>query len=77
MDNTTYLMSELQRIGWPCWNNAYSNTVFFRRPADGLVAKYNLANSHDERFGGDLSHIVVMQHVTREMIDQFIADLQK
>lgn len=77
MDNTAYLMSELQRIGWPCWNNAYSNTVFFRRPADGLVAKYNLANSHDERFGGDLSHIVVMQHVTREMIDQFIADLQK
>jgi len=77
MDNTKYLMSELQRIDWPCWNNAYSNTVFFRRPADELVTKYNLANSFDERFGGNLSHVVVMQHVTREMIDNFIADLQK
>lgn len=76
MDNTRYLMSELQRIGWPCWNNTYSNTVFFRRPADELVAKYNLANSFDERFGGNLSHVVVMQHVTRETIDLFIADLQ-
>lgn len=77
MDNTKYLMSELQRIGWPCWNNTYSNTVFFHRPDEGLVSKYNLANSYDERFGGDLSHVVVMQHVTPEMIDQFIADLQK
>lgn len=77
MDNTKYLMSELQRIDWPCWNNTYSNTVFFRRPADELVTKYNLANSFDERFGGNLSHVVVMQHVTREMIDLFIADLQK
>lgn len=77
MANTGYLMSELQRIGYPCWNNSYSNTVFFHRPDDRLVDKYNLANSFDERFGGNLSHIVVMQHVTREMIDRFIADLQK
>lgn len=77
MDNTKYLMSELQRIDWPCWNNTYSNTVFFSRPDDGIVAKYNLANSFDEHFGGNLSHVVVMQHVTRDMIDQFIADLQK
>ena len=77
MDNTKYLVSELQRIDWPCWNNTYSNTVFFRRPSDELITKYNLANSFDERFGGNLSHVVVMQHVTREMIDLFIADLQK
>lgn len=76
MDNTKYLMSELQRIDWPCWNNAYSNTVFFHRPDDSLVSKFNLANSNDSRFGGNLSHVVVMQHVTREMIDRFIADLQ-
>ncbi len=76
MDNTQYLMSELRRIDWPCWNNTYSNTVFFRRPSDQIVTRYNLANSHDERFGGNLSHIVVMQHVTREMIDHFISDLK-
>lgn len=77
MDNTKYLMSELRRIGWDCWNNTYSNTVFFRRPSDEIVAKYNLANSFDERFGGNLSHVVVMQHVTQGMIDLFISDLEK
>ena len=76
MDNTGYLVAELRRIGWPCWNNEYSNTVFFRRPAADLVTKYNLANSYDERFGGDLSHVVVMQHVKKEVIDKFIAELE-
>lgn len=77
MENTHYLMSELKRIGWPCWNNKYSNTVFFKRPAPELVKKYNLANSFDEKFGGELSHVVVMQHVTRETIDCFVAELGK
>ena len=76
MQNTAYLVSELTRIGWPCWNNRYSNTVFFKRPDSEIVSRYNLANSHDERFGGDLSHVVVMQHVKKEVIDKFIADFE-
>ena len=48
----------------------------FRRPAADLVTKYNLANSYDDRFGGPLSHVVVMQHVRKETIDRFIRDLQ-
>lgn len=76
MENTAYLVAELRRIGWPCWNNEYSNTVFFRRPDDDLVNKYNLANSYDDRFGGPLSHVVVMQHVSKATIDRFISDLQ-
>ena len=76
MENTAYLVSELTRIGWPCWNNKYSNTVFFKRPDDEIVSKYNLANSYDERFGGNLSHVVVMQHVKKEVIDKFIAELE-
>ena len=76
MENTSYLVNELRRIGWPCWNNEYSNTVFFRRPSPELVSKYNLANSYDDRFGGPLSHIVVMQHVRKDIIDQFVKDLQ-
>lgn len=76
MENTAYLVNELRSIGWPCWNNEYSNTVFFRRPSPELVSKYNLANSYDDRFGGPLSHIVVMQHVRKDIIDQFVKDLQ-
>lgn len=76
MENTEYLKSELGRIGWPCWNNDRSNTVLFRRPSDAVVKKYNLACGYDEAFGGAVSHVVVMQHVTREAIDHLIADLE-
>lgn len=76
LENTEYLKAELTRIGIPCWNNTYSNTVFFKRPADEIVKRFNLANSADEHFGGKLSHVVVMQHVTREAIDIFINALE-
>lgn len=75
-ENTRYLKSELKRIGWPYWNNEYSNTVIFRRPSAKVVRKYNLACSEDAAFGGKLSHVVVMQHVTKDSIDRLIADLR-
>ncbi len=75
--NTDYLKSELKRIGWPCWNNEYSNTVIFRRPSPEIVRKYNLACGEDAAFGGKLSHVVVMQHVTKDSIDRLITDLLK
>lgn len=76
LECTDYLKQQLTAIGWPCWSNDYSNTVFFRRPSDEIVAHYNLANSEDSRFGGKLSHVVVMQHVGREAIDGFISALK-
>ncbi len=75
-ENTRYLKSELKRIGWPYWNNEYSNTVIFRRPSAKVVRKYNLACGEDAAFGGKLSHVVVMQHVTKGSIDRLIADLR-
>lgn len=75
-ENTQYLKSELKRIGWPYWNNEYSNTVIFRRPSAKVVRKYNLACGEDAAFGGKLSHVVVMQHVTKDSIDRLIADLR-
>lgn len=75
-ENTRYLKSELKRIGWPYWNNEYSNTVIFRRPSAKVVRKYNLACGEDAVFGGKLSHVVVMQHVTKDSIDRLIADLR-
>ncbi len=74
LENTRYLKSRLESIHWPCWQNQYSNTVLFKRPSDKIVAKYNLACG--EAFGQKVSHIVVMQHVTKAAIDMFIADLK-
>lgn len=72
-----YLQSELQKIGWPCWRNEYSNTVFFLRPSPEICSKYNLALGFDRSFGGELAHVVVMQHVTKEKIDSFVASLRQ
>ena len=75
LDNTAYFKEQLDKIGYPCWLNEYSNTVIFKRPCQDLVSKYYLACSSDERFGGELCHIVVMQHVSKDRIDNFIRDL--
>ena len=77
LENTEYLKKELRRIGWQCWNNELSNTVVFRRPSDAVVRKYHLACGEDAAFGGRVSHVVVMQHVTKRAIDLLIADLEK
>lgn len=77
LECTKYLADELEKIGWPHWVNDYSNTVFFARPSQAIIDKYILAGGYDERFGGNLNHVVVMQQVTKEAIDGFIADLKK
>ena len=77
LENTEYLKKELNRIGWPNWNNDHSNTVLFRRPSDAIVKKYNLACGEDAAFGGRVAHVVVMQHVTKQAIDQLVSDLEK
>ena len=76
LECTAYFKQQLDAIHYPAWVNPYSNTVFFRRPSTEIVRKYNLALGYDEHFGGELAHIVVMQHVTKEKIDLFIRDLQ-
>ena len=77
MECTAYLKQQLDKIGWPCWVNEYSNTVFFKRPAPEIVQKFLLAQGYDEHFGGELAHVVVMQHVTKEKIDGFIREMEK
>jgi len=76
LENTKYFQTKLDELGWPNWANEYSNTIFFKRPSAELCNKYMLANNFDERFGGELSHIVVMQHMTPEVIDRFIEELK-
>ncbi len=76
METTQYLKQSLDKLGWPAWLGKYSNTVFFKRPSEAMMDKYQLAPDVDARFGGNLAHIVVMQHLDKAKIDRFIADLQ-
>ena len=74
--NARYLEEQLKKAGWPVWRGEDSNTVYFKKPADGVMKKYNLAPDFDERLGGALAHIVVMQNVSRETIDKIVADIK-
>lgn len=75
LDNTDYLQRRLDELAYPAWHMPYSNTVFFKRPAEHIQKKYSLAGGQLPEYGGDLNHIVVMQHVNKEIIDECIDDL--
>lgn len=77
LENARWFKEELDKIGWPAWLEPMSNTVYFARPSNEVMDKYDLAPDHDDRLGGDLAHIVVMQHVTKESLQRFIGDLNK
>ncbi len=73
--NAEYLHGELQKLGIPSWLNEYSNTVFFRRPGRAIMDYYGLApDVHPDQ--GELAHVLIMQHVRRELLDEFIAALK-
>lgn len=75
--NSQYLVDELKKIDWPVWRNDFSNTVYFKRPSKSIMTKYTLAPEFDKRLGGNLAHIVVMQHVTPEVVDRIVKDIRK
>lgn len=75
LETAAWLKSRLDGIGWPAWLEPMSNTVYFRRPPREVVEKYDLAPEYDENLGGELSHIVVMQHVTKERLQKFLDEL--
>ena len=52
-----------------------SNTIYFKRPPEAIMKKYDLAPDYDDRLGGDLAHIIVMQHVTKERMQNFLNGL--
>ena len=75
VENAHYLKEKLEEIHYPACLNEFSNTVFFRRPNKTIIDKYDLALDKNEILG-DLAHAVVMQHVTKELIDQFVEEIR-
>lgn len=71
-----YLKGQFDKLGHEAWRDEHSNTVYFHRPSEEIMKKYELAPDYDDRLGGALAHIVVMQHVTVELIDRFIEEVR-
>lgn len=76
LENAMWFKEKLDELKWPAWLEEMSNTVYFKQPKEELMLKYDLAPDYDERLGGDLAHIVVMQHVTKERLQRFMDDLK-
>ncbi|MCY4576833.1 MAG: histidine decarboxylase [Candidatus Kaiserbacteria bacterium] len=66
-----YLHDRLVGIGYSACLNDFSNTVLFEKPPAAIRERWQLATQNDR------SHVVVMQHVTKKVIDRFVRDLQK
>lgn len=68
--NTDYLVSKLENNHWyarkPC-----STTVIIDRPSDDLVRKWQMA------VADDISHIIVMPHLTQDKIDELVKELDQ
>ena len=80
--NTAYLMEQMQAhfsYLQPTRANDLSNTLFFRKPSDRIVKKYSLATMHLEinHQKQDYAHVVVMPHANRDVLTEFMTDLDK
>ncbi len=66
-----YTQRQLQSIGIKAWRNPNALTVVFPRPSERVKQRWQLA-TNDE-----IAHVIVMPNVTREQIDNFVADIAK
>ncbi|MFA6426945.1 MAG: histidine decarboxylase [Candidatus Magasanikbacteria bacterium] len=67
-----YLYESLVAIHYPkCFLNKWSTTVVFERPSEALIHRHQLAVQ------GDLAHVVVMQQISKERIDEFVEELKE
>ena len=75
LSNAEYLFKSLEGAGVRVWKNPYSNTLFFERPPQHFMKKYDLAPDEGAPFG-KIAHFVVMPHVDRNLIDSFVLDMK-
>ena len=68
LDNAEYAVREFNVNGIPAWRARNSATVVFPRPSPYVLFQWQLAPL------GDIAHLITMPHVTRDTIDEVIAD---
>jgi glutamate/tyrosine decarboxylase-like PLP-dependent enzyme len=82
LENATHLLDQMQthfsRLS-ATRANPLSNTIYFRHPGDAVVKKYSLATMrlNVDNKPKDFAHVVVMPHVSREVLTEFLTDLEK
>ena len=64
-----YAIEELRKIGVEAWRNRFALTVVFPRPPTFVLEKWQIA------VHGDRAHIIMMQTITKEQIDELVSDI--
>ncbi|MFI7426923.1 histidine decarboxylase [Micromonospora sp. NPDC049836] len=64
-----YAVDRLNEANWPAWRHEHAFTVVFPTPPATVTEKWVLASSAGR------SHLICMPGVTKETIDEFVADL--
>jgi len=80
LENTSYFHEQMQKRFpqlQPIRANPLSNTLYFRSPSDQIIQKYSLATMYITLQGQtqDYAHVVIMPHVNRTVLAEFMADL--
>lgn len=69
MENAKYLEKQLQKRNISSYRNNLSSTIYFERPNEEFVKKWQLACT------GDIAHVVVMPSVSKQKLDLFLSDI--
>lgn len=76
MQNAEYLRMALIDMGLGAWRNTDSCIVYFSAPSQDFCRKWCLPQVQT-RTRGVLTHIVVMQQIDRELIEQLLAEMKR
>jgi histidine decarboxylase len=68
LERADYAIQKLASYGIKAWRHANSITVVFPRPPKAVMDKWIIAPKQD------IGHLIVMPHVTTDIIDEFAAD---
>ena len=68
LETADYTIEEFAKHGIEAWRNPHSITVVIPRPSEAVVRKWQIAPYRD------IGHLILMPHVTHEMVDQIVAD---
>ena len=68
LDTAEYAVRRFNASGIPAWRAKNSPIVVFPRPSPYVLFQWQLAPL------GDMTHLITMPHVSREMVDAVIAD---
>ncbi len=71
LENAEYTVQTFNKNGINSWRNNNSVTCVFPRPHHDIIRKWNIATQ------GNIAHIITMQHITKEKIDNVIKEILK